>query len=152
MNTPNCFVGLVADFPTERDEEGEAPGKELTEFTRSAFKDGGFEVTEAWDNGGWSWQFDFSTREGARITTTIGFVDDMESNPPRQWLVTNDISLPFFKKLFGGAALKESASAILKKYCEALHGKISSDSRFKHVLWYDPQTFDQPGDEPTQHP
>jgi len=138
------FVGFVADFPTENNDFA-APGKELAAFVSKGLKDAGFTVDEPCDNG-WAW--DFSTKDGKlEIMSIVALVDDKDSIPPRQWLITNYCELGFFQRLFGAKTLAETREHFLRKFCDNLHQIISADSRFSHIVWYDEETFDKPNDQ-----
>lgn len=146
----HTFVGFVADFPAEPTEEQPA-GKELAEYVHSRLREAGFDATEPEEREAWAW--DMCTREGGIfIETIVGLVDNMESTPPRQWLITNDAPIPFTRRIFGNKAYLDEREAVLRCFCETIHTAMNSDSRFSHILWYNEQTFDQQGDIPSDKP
>jgi hypothetical protein len=146
----HTIVGFVADFPV-REDGVEPAGKELAEFAHALLTKAGFNPSAPQDHEGWAW--DMSTRDGElHVTTVIGLVDDMESKPPRQWLITNDCSLPLFKRLFRKAELKAKQESLLRRLCETLQVSMSGDTRFSHITWHDKHTFDRPGDVPSTEP
>ena len=83
--------------------------------------------------------------------TAVGLVDDIECDPPRQWLITNDCTLSLFQKLFGGSAARDRRENLLREICTAMHSAFSADQRFEHVVWYNSDTFDGPNDVPALH-
>ena len=145
----HSFVGFMADFP-EGDPDDRPFGRELAEFVRAGLLSAGFEVSVQADCV-WAWSLR-THHAGWTIETTVGLVDDTDSDPPRQWLVTNDCGIPLAKKLFGGEVARRARDGALLRFCSALHEHISSDDRFSHVFWYDPETFDGPDDQPTESP
>ncbi|MCA2949054.1 MAG: hypothetical protein ACK5EU_16735 [Pseudanabaena sp.] len=145
------IVGFVADFSTEP--IGNDPsGKELAAFVAQRLKDAGFAVEAPNNREDWAWDF-YTKDDELKIQTIVGLVDDMDSDPPRQWLITNDCcELGFFQRLFGTNHLAEKRKQMLRRICEALHQIISADSRFSHIVWYDEDTFDNPDDQPGASP
>ena len=152
----HTIVGFIADFPAKAygPEHGVEPaGKELSVFLHSELNKAGFTVAAPEDYEGWAW--DICVRDGAaEVTTRVGLVDDMNTSPPRQWLVTNDgyTIRPFLKRLFGGAEKTADHEPLLRRVCNVLHTAMANDARFSHLKWYDAQTFDKPGDVPTDKP
>ena len=143
------YVGFKADFPEDDGpEEGGRPGgKELVDFVVDALRKGGFEPQDPSNREGWAW--DFETRQGEFSNLSIlGHVGDED----RQWLITNDCKLPFFKVLFGRKEAMESRNKFLNKFCNTIHEAFSADARFTLIKWYDEKTFDKPGDEPSDRP
>ena len=150
MTTPHTFVGFVADFPARN--EGDQPaGKELAQFLHAHLTAVGLAISAPEDREGWAWQM-FTRNGELEVTTIVGEVDDMEASPPRQWLVTNDCAVPFLKKVFRGTEFEAKRVSLLRKLCEELHTVMSNDSRFSHITWYDANTFDKPGDIPSEKP
>lgn len=148
--TLHTIVGFVGDFPV-RDDGVEPAGKELAEFVHAQLTKAGLRTSVPQIREGWAW--DMYTRDGDRQAMTIvGLVDDMDGNPPRQWLITNDCSIPLFKRLFGKGEFEAKRETLLKHLCETLHTSMSSDARFSHVTWYKKDTFDKPGDVPSSKP
>ena len=115
-------------------------------------RDAGFATTDLQEREGLAWEM--YTREGdLEIMTIVGLVDDFESDPPRQWLITNDCEIPFAKRILGkGKALQKKREVFLRSFCEIIHNTISGDDRFSHVNWYLRETFDQPGDLGAEKP
>lgn len=143
------LVGFVADFPV-RDDGDEPAGRALANFIRGTFTATGLCVSQPEDNG-WGWKL--RVTEGDLVAqTTISLVDDMDSSPPRQWLITNDCSLSFLRRLFGGVELVARRHLLLSRVCNAIHRAMRNDARFSHVLWYRAETFDKPGDVPGDQP
>lgn len=143
------IVGFVADFPTNSNDD--PPGQELAAFVAQRLSDAGFAVDGPRDREGWAWDF-YTKEDELEIMSIVGLVDDMDSDPPRQWLVTNDCELGFFKRLFGAKGLAEKREQLLRKFCDKLHQIISADSRFSHIAWYNKETFDKPDDTPGTSP
>jgi len=75
-----------------------------------------------------------------QVYTIVGFVDDTESDPPRQWLITNDSKPDIFKRLFGGNSVVREHEEFLTTFCNRLHQIIDSDDRFSHIVWYNSKT------------
>jgi len=144
------FVGCVADFPSERNEHVPA-GRELAEFLTHRLVENGFASEPPNSDGGWAWQFD-TFESDRRILTTVGLVGDFESEPPRQWLIANELGVRIFKRLWGGKSYSDKNEIFLKRLCENIHEIISSDARFSHVVWYDRDTLDKPNDLPAKRP
>ena len=144
------FVGFVADFPIEPIDDN-PPGKELAVFVAQRLNDAGFAVDDPGDREGWAWDF-YTKDDELEIMSLVGLVDDMDSDPPRQWLITNDCELGFFKRLFAAKGLAEKREQFLRKFCDHLHQIISADSRFSHIVWYNKETFDKPEDQPGASP
>lgn len=144
------FVGFVAEFPAEHDDI-DPPGKELAAFVAARLRNAGFDVTEPTDREGWAWDFDI-THDRLKIISIVGLVDDMNSDPPRQWLITNDCQLGFFSRVFGGQALAHKRDRFLRELCDALHEIISTDTRFSHIAWYNKETFDKESDVSSDSP
>ncbi|HLX64476.1 MAG TPA: hypothetical protein VKX17_24595 [Planctomycetota bacterium] len=145
----HAFVGFVADFPA-LESGGDPNGKELADFVYAKYSKVGLVLSPPSDNG-WAW--DLHTRvDELDIYTIVGEVGDMNSNPPRQWLVTNDCRIPIFRRLFGRVAFEKKREFALRKLCECLHAAMTNDSRFSHINWYDAATFDKPGDVPSNKP
>ncbi len=146
----HTIVGFVADFPV-RDNGVEPAGSELAQFVHAQLTKIGLSTSSPEEREGWAW--DMVTRDGELdIVSIVGLVDDMQATPPRQWLVTNDCTVPLLKKLFGRAAFEARRESFLLRLCEGLHAAMISDSRFSHVTWYDARTFDKPGDVPSAQP
>ena len=104
-------------------------------------RDAGFATTDLQEREGLAWEM--YTREGdLEIMTIVGLVDDFESDPPRQWLITNDCEIPFAKRILGkGKALQKKREVFLRSFCEIIHNTISGDDRFSHVNWYLRETW-----------
>ncbi len=144
------FVGFVADFPTQHNGL-DPPGKELADLIAHRLADAGFAVDGPGDREGWAWEC-YTKDDQLEIITIVGFVDDMELDPPRQWLITNYCELGFLRRLFGGKLLEEKRCRFLRRFCEAMHQFITCDDRFSGVVWYNKETFDRPGDQPGATP
>lgn len=149
--TVRTFVGFVADFPSQRKED-EPPGRELAQFIYASLVRAGFNTTRPENRGDYAW--DMVTRQdGLEIVTIVGLVGDLESDPPRQWLITNDCHIPFFRKLLGqGQEWRARRERLLRRFCEAIHQSMSDDRRFSAIYWYWADTFDQAGDQPGEEP
>jgi hypothetical protein len=150
----HTIVGFVADFPVLKLAVDPA-GKEMADCLHAELIKAGFAAAPPEDYEGWAW--DICTRDGdAEVTTRVGLVDDMETSPPRQWLITNEgfTITPILKSLFGRESIEAVAKreGLLRRVCETLHGFMKSDVRFSHLNWYDAQTFDKPGDVPSGKP
>lgn len=151
MKRPKSFVGFVADFPSTRD-EGVAAGEELTVFLHGQLAQAGFKLTEPIENGSHGWDFTGRSDDGIKVFTTVGLVDDLEGEPPRQWLMTNEAPLPFFSRVFGKSKAEVRRNAFLKDYCGAIHRAMTADGRFSEIWWHDMRTFDLHGDQPGREP
>lgn len=144
------FAGFVADFPVELD--GVTPaGKELANFVAGHLVDAGFTVEGPCERDCWAWEL-CTKDDQLEIITTVGLVDDMQSDPPRQWLITNDCDIGRFKRLFAGKTHIKKREQLLRKFCDTLHQIISRDNRFSQIVWYNKETFDKPGDQPSESP
>ncbi len=144
------YVGFVADFPTEP--IGNDPsGQELAAFVVQRLRDAGFAVEAPGDREGWAWDF-YTKYDELEIQSIVGLVDDMESQPPRQWLITNDCEPGLFQRLFSGNRLAEKRKLLRRRFCDSLHQIMSADSRFSHIVWYNKDTFDKPDDQPAASP
>ncbi|MDB6024420.1 MAG: hypothetical protein JWM68_643 [Verrucomicrobiales bacterium] len=156
-NPLHTIVGFFADFPVTQ-QAVEPAGKELATFFYQELLKAGFVASAPEDYEGWAW--DICTSDGAaHVTTRVGLVDDMDTAPPRQWLVTNEGSTmrPLLKRLFGGdnfnkALADEKQEMLLRRVCETLHTVTKRESRFSHLTWYNERTFDKPGDVPNDKP
>ena len=147
---PKTYVGFVAEFPDDHD--GGAPaGFELAEFVSNQLRNLGYSVESPCDNEGWSWEFVTKSTK-FQVYTIVGLVGDTESDPPRQWLITNDSKPGIFKRLFGGNSVVREHEEFLTAFCEQIHLIIDSDDRFSHIAWYDSKTFDQLNDQPSSTP
>lgn len=144
------IVGFVADFPVESSED-DPPGYELADFVVQRLRETGFAASELDDREGWAWDFR-TTKDQLDIVSVVGLVDDMDTMPPRQWLITNDCELGFLQRIFGAKDLAEKRERFLRGFCLSLHQIISADSRFSHIMWYDKDTFDKPEDDPGATP
>lgn len=145
----HTFTGFVAEFPVVYDGI-HTDGQELAEFIAIKMRDKGFS-TQAPSNSGDSWDF-YTTQDQFEIFTTVGFVGDSKSDPPRQWLITNQRSAGLFQRLFGSKSQTEQHIQFLRSFCESMHQVISEDDRFSNILWYDSATFDKPDDQPADSP
>ncbi len=144
------FVGFVADFPSDRKDDI-PPGEELANFIQSVLSNSGFHSKKPNNREGWAWEI--HTKDGdTEILTIVGLVDDMESDPPRQWLITNDCDISLLKKLFAKKRFMVKREDLLRRFCETIHNTILKDSRFSHVYWYFKKSFDQAGDKPALEP
>ncbi|MDP1559817.1 MAG: hypothetical protein Q8M16_00285 [Pirellulaceae bacterium] len=114
-------------------------------------KDAGIDVRGPKEREGWAWGITADV-DGIAIDTVVGLVDDMESVPPRQWLLTTDSPIAFWNRMFASKAVKRNRERSLRRYCEILHHSFMSEPRFSNVLWYDKDTFDKPGDIPAAIP
>jgi hypothetical protein len=147
--TIKSYVGFVADFP--QDYADGPPGKELADHIYSILVNAGINTETPEEREGWAWEFD-SKRSDMTVHSIVGFVGDIESTPPRQWLITNDCSVPFMKRIFGGSTILRKRDEALRDICMAIHEAIAADERFSHIVWYNPKTFDQPDDIPGNAP
>ena len=145
------IVGFVAAFPSEREADDAPAGRSLAEFIAMQLRTAGFNLLGPTERQGWAWDIS-ATVDGVVIDTIIGLVDDMEATPPRQWLITNDHTVGIWNRLFGSRAQREQRELAIRRYCETIHKTISSDDRFSHILWYNMETFDRPGDSPGTMP
>lgn len=145
------IAGFVAAFPSERKADGAPAGRPLAEFIATQLRATGFNVLGPTERQGWAWNIS-ATVDGVRIDTIIGLVDDIESTPPRQWLITNDHAVGIWNRLFGSRAQREQRELAIRRYCETIHKTISSDDRFSHIFWYNQETFDRPDDSPWTMP
>jgi hypothetical protein len=145
------YVGFVADFPADRGEDDSPAGKELADFVATRLRDDGIDVEGPEEREGWAWDLT-ATSNGTRIDTIVGLVDDWTSTPPRQWLITNEPTAGFWSRIFGSKTRVDERHQTLRHYCEALHAALIGDRRFSHILWYNKDTFDEPGDEPAASP
>jgi hypothetical protein len=143
-------VGFVADFPTDRIDD-DPEGKELANFIATTLANAGFEVDGPHAEKEWAWDLR-SEADQLTVTSVVGLVDDMESKPPRQWLITNECHIGFVNRIWGGRSLEERRQRTIRRVCEALHQAMRSDPRFSHILWYDRETMDKPGDRPSIEP
>jgi len=139
----------VADFPVEAD--ADPAGKELAAHVQSILTAAGFSSSSPDEREGWAWEFT-TKHDAMTIDSIVGLVDDFESKPPRQWLVTNNCKLPLLKRICGGAGAAAKRDSILKGFCTAIHAAISADSRFSDIVWYNAKTFDKLNDEPGESP
>ncbi len=147
MMPVRTIVGFVAAFPLEREADDAPAGQCLAEFIAMQLRIAGFNLVGPTERQGWAWDIS-ATVDGVVIDTIIGLVDDMESTPPRQWLITNDHTVGIWNRLFGSQAQHNQKELAMRKYCEAIHKTIASDNRFSHIFWYDKGAFDRPGDSP----
>ena len=144
------YVSFATDFPTELNGFGPA-GRELADFVTRRLREAGFAACDPEDRGGWAWEF-FTRCDELEIMSIVGFVDDMDADPPRQWLITNDCELGFFERLFGTNAAADKREQFLRDFCVNLHRILTADSRFTHIAWYKKETFDKPDDQPHASP
>lgn len=144
------IVGFVADFSTEPS-DNDTPGRDLAAFVTDRLRSAGFATDEPDERGGWAWEI-FTKKDNLTILSIVGLVDDMESDPPRQWLITNNCELGFFKRMFGGKGLNAMRDNFLRELCEELHQILCTDTRFSEIVWYEKETFDQPNDQPGTKP
>ena len=147
---PKTYVGFVAEFPDDYD-GGDPAGFELAEFVSSELRSLGYSVESPFDNEGWSWEFVTKSAK-LQVYTIVGFVGDTESEPPRQWLITNDSKPGILKRLVGGNSIVMEHEEFLTTFCNQMHRIIDSDDRFSHIAWYNSNTFDQPNDQPSSKP
>ena len=145
------YVGFVADFPSDRGDDDSPAGKKLADFVASQLKNAGIDVRGPEERDGWAWELT-SQIDSTAIDTIVGLVDDMNTIPPRQWLITNDSNLTVWQRLFGTHSFREQCEKAMRRYCETLHRSLAPDPRFSHLLWYNKATFDKPGDEPGDSP
>ena len=145
------FVAFVATFPTDRGEDDSPAGKELADFVAAKLRNAGVDVHGPEEREGWAWDITANVN-GTPIDTIVGFVDDMDSASPRQWLITNDSRMGLWSRMFGSRDRWNKRESALRRYCETLHATLTSDPRFSHILWYDNETFDKPRDEPSSSP
>jgi hypothetical protein len=149
MSRPlHTIVGCVAEFPIS---DGPTPGEELAHFLHARLTQAGLSPSEPFEQEGWAWEM-FTVEGEVAVRTLVGFVGDMESQPPRQWLVTNTCEVPFLKRWFGRADFERKREALLRRLCDSLHATLRADSRFSQVHWYDERTFDGAGDVPSDAP
>jgi len=148
--TLHSLVGFVAGFPM-RNDGVEPAGKELAEFVHAHLAKAGFATSAPANREDWAWEM--YTRDGKLTNETIvGRVDDMTSTPPRQWLITNDCPRNVSRWLFRKAEFLVEREKFLRRFCEAIDQAMKADSRFSHISWYDPETFDKPGDVASDRP
>lgn len=149
--TPRTFVAFVADFPTARGGDDSPAGRELAGFVATQLGNFGIDVRGPNEREGWAWDITASLN-GTSIATIVGLVDDMDSTPPRQWLITNDFEPSFWNRLLGSSKKRMQREIELRRYCETLHAALSADPRFSQIYWYNKMTFDKPGDKPSAPP
>ena len=114
--TVRTYVGFVAAFPDEYD--GGAPaGIELAEFISTQLNNRGFDTDSPTERGGYAWEFGSDVSE-YKIWTIVGLVGDLDSNPPRQWLIMNDSKPGLFKRLFRGKQAVDEHQKSLRHFCE----------------------------------
>jgi hypothetical protein len=141
------IVGFVAAFPLDREADDAPAGRSLAEFIATKLKLAGFRLLGPNERQGWAWDIS-ATVDEITVDTIVGLVDNMESTPPRQWLITNDHTVGVWNRLFGSRAQRSQRELSIRRYCEAIYKIIASDDRFSHILWYNKETFDRPGDSP----
>lgn len=149
--TLRTFVGFVAAFPTDRGAGDLPAGQLLADFLAAQLKSAGIETLGPYDREGWAWDISANV-DSTPIATIVGLVDDMDSAPPRQWLITNDATVDIWSRLFAFRTKREQTELSIRRYCEAIHAILVSDERFSHILWYHKATFDRPGDKPGPSP
>lgn len=140
------FVAFVANFPSDRSEDNAPAGRELASFVATELRNAGIDVRGPEEREGWAWDISASVNE-TPINTIVGLVDDMDSSPPRQWLITNDSELSLWNRLFDSRGRRHQREMALRQYCETLDAALKADSRFSHILWYNKDTFDKPDEE-----
>ena len=145
------FVAFVAEFPTDRGVDDSPAGRQLARFVSAQLKNAGIDVREPEEHAGWAWDITANV-DGTSIDTIVGLVDDMDSIPPRQWLITNDSELSLWSRMFASSGRRHQRELALRRYCEALHAALTADPRFSHLVWYNKETFDRPLDEPGSSP
>ena len=145
------IVGFVASFPSEREADDAPAGRFLAEFIATQLRTAGFNLTGPIERKGWAWDIS-ATVDDINIDTIIGLVDDVESKPPRQWLITIDHTVGIWNRLFGSRSQRDQRELAMRKFCEIIHKTITSDDRFSYIFWYNKDTFDRPGDSPGTTP
>lgn len=145
------IVGFVASFPSEREADDAPAGRFLAEFIATQLRTAGFNLIGPNERQGWAWDIS-ATVDGINIDTIIGLVDDLESKPPRQWLITIDHAVGIWNRLFGSRSQRDQREFAMRKFCEIIHKTITSDDRFSHIFWYNKDTCDRPGDSPGTTP
>ena len=149
--TVRTIVGFVAAFPSDREGDGAPAGRLLAEFIATNLRSTGFNLLGPNERQGWAWDMS-ATKDSITVNTTVGLVDDMESTPPRQWLVTNDYTVSIWNRIFGSRSQHEQRDRSIRRYCEAIQKIMESDGRFSQILWSNKATFDRPGDSPGYSP
>lgn len=149
--TPRTIVAFVADFPTDRGEDDSPAARELAGFVVAQLRNAGIDVRGPEELEGWAWGITASLN-GTPVNTIVSLVDDMESTPPRQWLITNDSELSLWSRMFGSSGRRHQREISLRRYCETLHAALTADPRFSDILWYNKETFDKTGDQPGLSP
>ena len=147
MMTIRTIAGFVAAFSSEREADDSPPGRLLAEFIATQLRTEGFNLLGPTERQGWAWDIS-ATVDGIVINTIVGLVDDTESTPPGQWLITNDQTVDIWSRLFGSRAQRDQRELAMRKYCETIHKTMASDARFSQIFWYNKDTFDRPGDCP----
>jgi hypothetical protein len=94
------IVAFVASFPSEREADDAPAGRFHAEFIATHLRTAGFNLIGPNERQGWAWDIS-ATLYGINLDTIIGLVDDMESKPPRQWLITIDHAVGVWNRLFG---------------------------------------------------
>jgi hypothetical protein len=151
MMPVRTIAGFVAAFPSEREADDSPPGRFLAEFIATQLRTEGFSLLGPSERQGWAWDIS-ATVDGIVISSIVGLVDDTESTPPRQWLITNDPIVSIWSCLFGSQTQRDQRELAMRRYCEIIHKNMASDDRFSHILWYNKETFDRPGDFPGTTP
>lgn len=151
MMPVRTIAGFVAAFPSEREADDSPPGRFLAEFIATQLRTEGFNLLGPTERQGWAWDIS-ATVDGIVMNSIVGLVDDTESTPPRQWLITNDHIVGIWSGLFGSQAQRDQRKLAMRRYCEIIHKTMASDDRFSHILWYNKDTIDRPGDSPGTTP
>jgi hypothetical protein len=133
------IVGFVASFPVA----DEPPiGGELAAFVRAALSAGGL-FASAPEDLDWAWEIT-TPADGLAARTLVGHVGDMDSDPPRQWLVSTSCAIPLLQRLVGRARREVVRDRLLRRIQAALDAAMRVSPRFSHVTWYDEASFDRP--------
>jgi hypothetical protein len=137
------IVGFVASFPVP----DEPPiGRELAAFVRSALASDGL-VADVPEDLDWAWEI-ATPADGLVARTLVGFVGDMDVDPPRQWLVTTTCTIPFLQRLVGRARREAARDLLLRRIQGGLDAAMRVSPRFSHITWYDEASFDRPAGLP----
>jgi len=145
------IVGFVAAFRSERESDDSPAGRSLVEFVATQLGNAGFNLLGSDERQGWAWDIS-ATVDGVTIDTIVGLVDDMESTPPRLWLITSDQRANLWNRLFDSRDKRDRRDLSIRRYCESIHKAMVADDRFSHIVWYNKDTFDKPGDSPGTSP
>lgn len=143
-----CYAGVVEPFSEDRTCD-EAIGVDLATFIAGALDEAGFAPGKPLDIQ-YAWEL-WPTVDGFTVQTAVGYVGDTTAASPRQWLITNDLKVGLFERLFRSSSVDAKVSG-MRKLSRILHSALTSDGRFTSIRWHCPATFDQAGAEERDRP